>query len=170
MLKLTKKADYALISVKHLAEVAKHSQTAASAKEIADAYSLPQQALAKILQRLARHGLLISTHGTNGGYTLARPAAQISAMDVIRAIDGPLSITACNTRTGNCLQSETCNVKEPLRKVNETIAGVLGHLSIADMMDPRGPAGGNDAGGNLSGEETKPSTHNETRPGLVQLG
>jgi len=164
MLKLTKKADYALISVKHLAEVAQYSQNAASAKEIADTYALPQEALAKILQKLTRSGILISSHGTNGGYTLARAATAISAMDVIRAIDGPVAITSCHTHTGNCLQSNTCNVKEPLRKVNESLADVLGKLTIADMMEPR-----NTDSDDNGGREERGSTR-AAHAGLVQLG
>ena len=69
MLKLTKKADYALMAMKHLAE---HHDGSRSAKDVADAYGIPPEALAKILQRLAKAGLLQSQHGTNGGYTLAR--------------------------------------------------------------------------------------------------
>ena len=88
MLKLTKKADYGLMAMKHLAEHAPNG--ACSAKDVADAYGIPQEALAKILQRLVKSGLLHSQHGMNGGYTLARDPGTISAFEVIRAIDGPL--------------------------------------------------------------------------------
>jgi len=166
MLKLTKKTDYALIAVKHLAEVAKQSHASASAKEIADVYALPQEALAKILQRLAKQKLLVSIQGTNGGYILAREARFISALDVIHAIDGPLAITSCTTHKGNCQQTQTCNVKEPLRKVNETITAVLGKLTIADMMDPEGPI----RGGSDGHAEEKAADVRESIAGLVQLG
>ncbi|HUS18916.1 MAG TPA: Rrf2 family transcriptional regulator [Terriglobales bacterium] len=132
MLKLTKKADYGLIALKHLAE----SGASSSAKEIGGEYGLPQEALAKILQRLAKSGILVSQHGTNGGYSLARSAAKISALEVIKAIDGPLFITACSSHHGECDQSSKCNVKEPLRKVNHGIRELLANISIADMMDP----------------------------------
>ena len=85
MLKLTKKADYGLMAMKHLAE--RGHNGACSAKDVAEAYGIPQEALAKILQRLVKAGLLHSQHGTNGGYTLARDAANITAFEVIRAID-----------------------------------------------------------------------------------
>src|SRR5258708_13087050 len=77
MLKLTKKADYGLIALKHLAESATREgmNIACSTKEIADAYNIPQEALAKILQRLAKAGMLASHHGINGGYPL-RPEAK----------------------------------------------------------------------------------------------
>src|SRR5271169_2794302 len=133
MLKLTKKADYGLMAMKHMAERA--STEACSAKELADAYGIPPEALAKILQRLVKAGLLHSQHGTNGGYTLARAAHTISAFEVIQAIDGPLFITSCITVRGECDQSDRCNIREPLRKVNESIEAVLKRIKISHMRE-----------------------------------
>src|SRR6202045_4773436 len=133
MLKLTKKADYGLMAMKHLAERAPHG--ACSAKDVADAYGIPQEALAKILQRLVKSGLLHSQHGTNGGYTLARDPGTISAFEVIRAIDGPLFITSCITVRGECDQTDRCTIREPLRKVNDSIEGVLKRIKISHMRE-----------------------------------
>ena len=133
MLKLTKKADYALMAMKHLAE--RSDEGAHSAKDVADAFGIPPEALAKILQRLAKAGLLHSQHGTNGGYTLARAAHTISAFEVIQAIDGPLFITSCVTVRGECDQTDRCNIREPLRKVNESIEGVLKRIKISHMRE-----------------------------------
>jgi len=133
MLKLTKKADYALMAMKHLAE--HPSGSSRSAKDVADAFGIPPEALAKILQRLAKAGLLVSQHGINGGYMLARPAHTISAFDVIQAIDGPLFITSCVTLRGECGQSDRCNIREPLRKVNESIEAVLKRIKISHMRE-----------------------------------
>lgn len=132
MLKLTKKADYGLIAMRHLAETADHGSV--SAKDLADAYGIPQEALAKILQRLARAGLLKSMHGTRGGYTLSRSPMQISALEVIVAIDGPLFMTSCFSDR-NCEQTDRCTVREPLRKVGESIQQVLSRLTISEMAD-----------------------------------
>ena len=133
MLKLTKKADYALMAMKHLAE--RSSQESLSAKDVADAYGIPPEALAKILQRLAKAGLLHSQHGINGGYMLARASHTISAFEVIQAIDGPLFITSCVTVRGECDQTDRCNIKEPLRKVNESIEAVLKRIKISHMRE-----------------------------------
>jgi len=133
MLKLTKKADYALMAMKHLAE--RTGSTSQSAKDVADAFGIPPEALAKILQRLAKAGLLQSQHGSNGGYTLARPAHTISAFEVIQAIDGPLFITSCITVRGECGQSDRCNIREPLRKVNDSIEAVLKRIKISHMRE-----------------------------------
>ena len=133
MLKLTKKADYGLMAMKHLAEHA--DRGACSAKDVAEAYGIPSEALAKILQRLVKAGLLNSQHGTNGGYTLARDPGSISAFEVIRAIDGPLFITSCVTVRGECDQSGRCTIREPLRRVNQSIEEVLRGISISEMRE-----------------------------------
>jgi Rrf2 family protein len=131
MLKLTKKADYGLIAMKHLAEHGAPSGSNPSAKEIAETYGIPAELLAKILQRMVKAKLLVSQHGTNGGYALARDPRTISAFDVIKAIDGPLFITSCFK--GECNQTPKCTVREPLRKVNESIEEVLSKLTLWDM-------------------------------------
>lgn len=138
MLRLTKKADYGLMALKYLAEQAAsptHTGAAQSAKDIAEAYHIPPQLLAKILQTLARAGLLVSHAGTNGGYALARPASQISAFEVIRAIDGPLFITSCITIHGACDLDSHCTIKEPLRKVNDSIKDLLSGIRIGDLIE-----------------------------------
>ena len=129
MLKLTKKADYGLIALKHLAV----KRGAASAKEISDAYGIPLPLLAKVLQTLGKSGFVLAEHGTNGGYRLAREASRINALSVIRAIDGPIILTNCFTDHGDCDQSARCNVKEPLRKIHEGIQRLLENISIEDM-------------------------------------
>ena len=133
MLKLTKKADYGLMAMRHLAEHA--DLGACSAKDLAEMYSIPQEALAKILQRLTKAGLLVSQYGTNGGYTLARDPRLISAFEVIRAIDGPLFMTSCSADS-DCDQSDRCTVRGPLRKVSRSIEDVLNRLTIWELTEP----------------------------------
>ncbi len=142
MLRLTKKADYALMALKYLAEQSGSSRVAGtqscgaqSAKDIAQAYHIPPPLLAKILQTLTRAGLLVSHAGTNGGYALARPATKISAFEVIRAVDGPLFITNCITIHGPCDLAGHCTIKEPLRKVNDSIKELLGKIHISDLAE-----------------------------------
>ncbi len=132
MLKLTKKADYGLIALKHLAV---NTPASSSAKEIAETYGIPQPLLSKILQKLAKESFLRSEHGTNGGYKLSRPASEITALEVIRTIDGPIFLTACFTEHGFCSHTDRCIVRDPLRKVHEGIMRLLSNISIADMCD-----------------------------------
>jgi Rrf2 family protein len=139
MLKLTKKADYGLIALKHLAAIVATDHASASAKDIADAYHIPLPLLSKVLQKLARSGFLKSVQGTNGGYRLARDARQITTLEVIRAIDGPIILTACFTDHGECDQASNCSVREPLRKVHEGILRLLTSITIADLTNEEMP-------------------------------
>src|SRR5262252_4416260 len=133
MFKLSKKADYGLIALKHLAN---HRQGhACSANDIAEEYGISVTLMAKVLQKLARQGLVAAKHGSSGGYQLAKEPGQISALDVITAIDGPVLITSCVTSHGNCDATEKCSVREPLRRVNESILQVLGTVTISQMCD-----------------------------------
>ena len=141
MLKLTKKADYSLIALRHLALA---GERAASAKEIGDSYHIPLPILSKVLQKLSKAGFLTSVQGTNGGYKLARDPHLLSVLEVIRAVDGPVILTACFTHD-KCDQSGSCTVKEPLRKVHEAILRLLECISITALTqdDPMPPSRGN---------------------------
>ena len=133
MLKLTKKADYGLIAMRHLAQ---HSGLGScSAKDFADIYGMPHEALAKNLQRLTKAGLLESQFDINGGYILAHNPQTITALEIIRAIEGPLFITSCSTAVRDCGQSARCTVREPLRKISRSIEKVLSRLTIWEMTD-----------------------------------
>jgi len=131
MLRLSKKADYALMAMKHLAMNSTSSST--SAREIAEQYDIPIELMAKVLQRLVRIGLLASTQGTRGGYTLGRPATAISVADVIEAIDGPFTVTACSTDKHDCEQFSKCSIRDPLWQIRERIAAALGTVTIAEI-------------------------------------
>src|SRR5260370_38505619 len=76
-----------------------------------------------------------SEQGTNGGYVLARSGEIISAFEVIRAIDGPLFITSCITVRGECDQTDRCTIREPLRRVNDSIEQVLRRIKISHMKE-----------------------------------
>lgn len=145
MLRLTKKADYGLMALKYLAEQAERGPQ--SAKDIAEAYHIPPQLLAKILQTLTKAGLTVSQAGTHGGYALAKPATEISAFEAIRAIDGPLFITSCITIHGSCDLVGTCTIKEPLRKVNDSIKELLSGIKISHLVEADEANGAPVAGG-----------------------
>ena len=133
MIRLSKKADYGLIAATHLAQF--WSVGWCSAKDIADAYLIPLPLMAKILQRMAKDGILVSQHGVYGGYSLARAPEKITAFEIIAAIDGPVLITSCVTTKGECYQSTRCNVREPLRKVNERVINALSEVTLSGMND-----------------------------------
>jgi len=131
MLRLSKKADYALMALRHLAM--RTDAGSASAREIAEQYDIPVELLAKVLQRLARKGLLVSHQGTRGGYVLSRPAALISVADVIQAIDGPVAVTACASETEACEQYEKCGIRDPLWRIKDRILAALSTCTIREL-------------------------------------
>jgi Rrf2 family protein len=131
MLRLSKKADYALMAMKHLAM--RPDAASASAREIAEQYDIPVELMAKVLQRLARRGLLSSHQGTRGGYRLSLPASAISVADIIQAIDGPVTVTACSTQAENCDQYSKCSVRDPLWRIRERILGALATCSLQEI-------------------------------------
>jgi Rrf2 family protein len=135
MLRLSKKTDYALMAMKHLASDPQRG--AASAREIAETYDIPVELMAKVLTRLVRSGLLISHQGVRGGYELAQPPAATSVAAVLEAMDGPLIMTACTHGDEQCDQFSRCNVRDPLRRIRDRIAAILAELSISEIAaDP----------------------------------
>ena len=132
MLRLSKKADYALMAMKHLARKTDASAST-SAREIAEQYDIPIELMAKVLQRLARSGLLVSHQGTRGGYTLSKMPPAISVADIIQAIDGPLTVTACSTEDEQCEQFTKCNIRDPLWRIKDRILSALAGCSLAEI-------------------------------------
>ena len=137
MLRLSKKTDYALIALKDLAS--KPAGTSSSARDIAVRYDIPVEFMAKVLQRLAKQGLLASHQGTHGGYLLGRPAADISVADVIQAIDGPVMVTACTDVDETCEQYSKCNVRDPLWRLKDQIMQALTLFTIDELVRDIGP-------------------------------
>jgi Rrf2 family protein len=138
MLRLSKKADYALMAMKHLAM--RPDSASASAREIAETYDIPLELLAKVLQRLVRIHLLVSVQGTRGGYRLGRPPQMISVAEVIQAVDGPVTVTACSTDDHNCDQYSKCSIRDPLWKIRGRIVEALNTVSIAELATDAAPA------------------------------
>ncbi len=132
MLRLSKKSDYALMSVRHLA-LRGDRGASASAREISEAYDIPLELLAKVLQRLVRTKLLVSVQGTRGGYKLGRPPSSITVADVIQAVDGPVAVTACSPNDHECDQYSKCSIRDPLWKIKGRILEMLSTVTVAEM-------------------------------------
>jgi Rrf2 family protein len=155
MLRLTKKADYSLIALKHFAARRREAgpdaieSHALSAKEVSDSCVIPLPVLSKLLQKLGKNGFLVAEYGTNGGYRLARDPKLISTLEVIRAIDGPIVLANCFTAGAQCGHAGHCTVKRPLKRIHEGIMRLLDSVSIEDMLDDdlavEDPAGWRDA-------------------------
>ncbi|MBM61449.1 MAG: transcriptional regulator [Acidobacteria bacterium] len=150
MLRLSKKAEYALMAVKDLAS----RSAAASAREIAERYGIPVDLLAKVLQRLVREEILASHYGTHGGYVLARSASQISVANVIEAIDGPVMVTGCTKADHDCDQYDTCNIRDPLWRIKDQIVQALTAYSLKALAADEAPPVPISLAGRLSEPET----------------
>jgi Rrf2 family protein len=135
VLRLSKKADYGLIALSYMAEAGQ--RPIVSAREMAEQHDIPVELLAKVLQRLARRGVLTSVQGINGGYRLARAPQAISVADVVEAIDGPLTLTACSDTSDTCDQFAKCNIRDPLHRIRERIASALATCSVAELAADR---------------------------------
>lgn len=140
MLKLSKKADYGLMALQYIASVQDgdvQKSRVVNTKEIAEEYNIPVELLAKVLQTLAKHGFIESLNGPKGGYLLARHARDITIAQVLSAIEGPLGIAECyhETDAPSCMCFEHCNIRTPLRKIQDSIYQLLNSMTVADMMN-----------------------------------
>jgi Rrf2 family protein len=132
MLSLSKKTDYALLALCHLARGGR--ERAANTREIAEQFDLPVELLAKVLQRLAKANLLVSTSGPTGGYRLARSADEITVGAVVAAVDGTPAIIHCmKTVNGDCGQLTKCTIRGPLERVNARILQMLNLTSLSEI-------------------------------------
>jgi Rrf2 family protein len=130
MLRFTKRADYGLMAIHYIAV---HDDLGAvSAKRIAEDSTIPPELLAKILQRLAKKGLIVSQNGPKGGYGLARRPAEITVGEVIRALEGPINIVSCLEHS-DCPQMERCSLRQPVKKIQAAITQVLDTMSLAEL-------------------------------------
>ncbi|MFA6457162.1 MAG: Rrf2 family transcriptional regulator [Bacteroidota bacterium] len=133
MLKLSKKVEYGLIAIRHIASVNNHISTV---KEISEKYSIPSDVLAKVMQKLTKGKLITSYQGAMGGYTLARRADEISVMNVISVIEGSqVSITQCFTdEPESCSIYLNCTIKNPLGKIQHNLEHVFNSMKVSEIV------------------------------------
>lgn len=105
-------------------------------KEIAEEYNIPVELLAKVLQTLAKSGLIESHNGPKGGYLLGKSPREITIAQVLENLEGPLGIMDClHEKEGDfCMQREHCNIRTPLLKVQNSIYQLLNSMTLQDMM------------------------------------
>ncbi len=132
MLKLTRKVEYALIALRHIQ--AKGPEAVSSTKEIAGTYGIPSQLLAKILQQMAREGIVEPIQGPLGGYTIKSDLSQINLTHFFEILEGPVGLMDCFFDSG-CGQITQCNIKSPIVKINDSIREMFNNLSVADVME-----------------------------------
>jgi Rrf2 family protein len=132
LIRLSKTTDYGFLAIEHLLTAPDGEYR--SAREIAARHNIPPALMAKLLQRLARKGLVASHHGIKGGYQIARPASEITLMQIIEALEGPVAAPACrHVSREECRRSGTCDGCRPGRTVQRKIAEVLERTTLRDL-------------------------------------
>lgn len=127
-------ADYGVILMVQLARTPTRVTTAV---ELSDATALPAPTVSKLLKQLSRAKLLDSHRGTKGGYSVARPPANISVADIVTAVEGPIALTECMSADGAVCEIEAlCPTRTNWRQINDALVGALDSVSLADMAKP----------------------------------
>lgn len=131
MLRLSKRVEYGLIALRHLALLPEGQS--ATAREIAEEYGLPAELCAKTLSQLSKAGLASATEGVRGGYSIGRIPSMISVQAVVQAIEGEQCLTEC-LEHGECSLHDVCTIKDPLRRLQENITKTFTQMTIAEMI------------------------------------
>ncbi len=137
MLRISKLTDYGTVL---LANLAANRETVCSAADVSEATGIAVPTVSKLLKSLGRAGLVTSTRGANGGYQLARDPLDISAADIIDALEGPVSITECSANDSQCAHEGVCSVGGAWQRVNIAIRRALEGVSLNDLLRTNSPA------------------------------
>jgi Rrf2 family protein len=152
VLRVSRKIDYALRAMVHLASIA--PDRVVPFRGIAREMDVPEDFLAKILKTLVDQGLVRSARGPHGGYTLGRPASEISFLEVIEAVEGPVALNVCLDGDDACGRSATCTMVAVWREGQERMLDVYRQARLSELV-PQARAGG---------ELVRLAPHGEPRP------
>jgi len=134
MVRLSKKVEYGLIAIRHIAT--KPAGEVVAAKEIADAYGIPYELLSKVLQKMTKAGLIASHQGMHGGYTLAKNPAEIPVSLIINVIEGtrPAIVQCMSDGPQTCTVFTVCTIKSPLTKVQASIERAFSTMTLMEIV------------------------------------
>lgn len=145
MLQLTKRTEYGLIALVHLAG-RRGGRT--SAREISERYQVPRRLLAEVLKHLARAGLVESQRGAQGGFELVRDPSTITVGEVVTELEGAPTLASCDVADlfsrGDCDVLHHCPIRSPLQRIREGIWRQMEHTTLEQLADPNfqlAPAG-----------------------------
>ena len=132
MLRLSKRADYAIVALSHL----QATKVPASARSMAITYNLSSQMLANVLKLLSSSGILESKRGATGGYTLGKDPSKIFIGEVIDVIDGPFHISDCANVSTTCdAEERCCPAKVPMMMIHQKIKNFVDNLTLNDIVN-----------------------------------
>ncbi len=132
MLRISKLTDYGTVILVHLADQA----ALCPASDVATDTGIALPTVQKLLKALSKSGLIESVRGADGGYRLTKPPAEISAADILDALEGPLAITECSSDDSACEHEPNCSAGGAWQQINEAIRSALLDVTLADMHNP----------------------------------
>jgi FeS assembly SUF system regulator len=134
MFRFSKMADYGVLLLGHFA---RHVDDQVSATELAETFHMPKTVVANLLKSFREAGLLSSRRGLHGGYSLARDPAEISLLEVLNVIDGPVHLTDCALEAiqDSCDYEDVCLSRNPMQAVNKKILELLDGITLAQLMN-----------------------------------
>jgi len=133
-MQITRQADYATRAILHLARIGKNGHVATS--RVAKEQQIPPAFLVKIISQLSIAGLLHTARGARGGVTLAREPKDITLLEVVEAIDGPIQLNECVQATGVCSFEDNCPVRAVWCDTQNELVRRLKSISFSDLMLP----------------------------------
>ena len=131
MMELTRKGDYAIRGIVYLASQPPNKISLLS--EIAAAVDVPQTFLAKIFQQFSKTGIVKSFQGTGGGFLLAGPPEEITLLQVVEAVEGPILPNRCVLKAGECERDVSCTVHPVWHQVQQKVRGILANITLKDL-------------------------------------
>ena len=132
MIRITRQTDYGIALMARMASCPQFETH--NARDLAKEFRLPLPMVSKTLKLLSKNGLLTSQRGSKGGYFLAKNPEEITVLEIISALDGPIALTDCSFEDfGNCKQEPVCPVSRPWQKINQVLREALGKMNLAEM-------------------------------------
>ena len=134
MIHFNKKTEYALLAIEVMVRKEEQGLPVTSAREISQTCHIPYPLLAKVLQKLAAHGMIRAFQGTKGGYVLTKRPNDITVAHIVEIFDGPFALAECfNGEKITCPQWDGCLIKDPFYELNHKIYNLLAQTTIADL-------------------------------------
>ena len=134
MLRITKQADYGIVLLTFFAREA--AGVTLTASELSKRTRLPAPTVTKVLKLMAREGLLLSHRGVQGGYQLARSPEEITVIDIIGVLDGPVAFTQCAVNADGCAREPICPVRPNWQRLDQVLRKALRGITLAEMAEP----------------------------------
>ena len=136
MVRLSKLADYGLVLMACLAR-SRDTVPQRTARDLASQSKLPLPTVSRLLKQLSQNRLLVSQRGNQGGYSLAKEPGDITLLDIVEAVEGPVALTECSTgMSGSCGLETCCTIKNNQRLISQIVRGALENITVLDLIQP----------------------------------